>query len=243
VTASASAQARLSIGDVLAALRPEFPDVTISKIRYLESEGLVEPSRTPSGYRKFAPADVERLRYILTRQRDSYYPLKRIRAELADLDRGLQPGEEGGTPRPPRVVVADDGYPVAESFRPEGRELRLSREELCESAEIDAEMLTQLEQFGLITSRTSQGLYDGAALVVAKTAGELAGFGVEPRHLRAFKTAADREIGLFEQVVAPVSRSREAGAKARADEAVRQLAALSVRLHTTLVKNGLRSGG
>jgi len=92
VTASASARARLSIGDVLAALRPEFPDVTISKIRYLESEGLVEPSRTPSGYRKFSPADVERLRYILVRQRDSYYPLKRLRAELADLDRRLQPG-------------------------------------------------------------------------------------------------------------------------------------------------------
>ncbi|MDQ3628886.1 MAG: MerR family transcriptional regulator [Actinomycetota bacterium] len=242
MTASASARARLSIGDVLAALRPDFPDVTISKIRYLESEGLVEPSRTPSGYRKFSPADVERLRYILLRQRDSYYPLKRIRAELADLDRGLQPGE-GGTPRPPRVVLADDGYPPADAFGPDGRELRLTREELCESAEIDAGLLSQLEQFGLVTSRTSQGMYDGAALIVAKTAGELAGFGVEPRHLRAFKTAADREIGLFEQVVAPVSRSREPGARARADETVRQLAALSVRLHTTLVKRGLRGGG
>jgi len=243
VTASASARASLSIGDVLAALRPEFPDVTISKIRYLDSEGLVEPSRTPSGYRKFSPADVERLRYILVRQRDSYYPLKRIRAELADLDRGLQPGEEGGTPRPPRVVLADDGYPAADSFRGDGRELRLSREELCESAEIDEKMLSQLEQFGLVGSRTSQGMYDGAALIVAKTAGELAAFGVEPRHLRAFKTAADREVGLFEQVVAPVSRSREPGARARAEDTVRQLAALSVRLHTTLVKKGLRGGG
>lgn len=242
MTSAAPGHARMSIGEVLGLLRADFPDVTISKIRYLESEGLVEPARTPSGYRKFSHADIERLRYVLTRQRDSYYPLKRIRAELADLDRGLQPGEEGGTPRPPRVVLADDGYPIADSFRADGRELRLSRAELCESAEIDPETLTQLEQFGLITSRTSQGLYDGAALVVAKTAGELAAFGVEPRHLRAFKTAADREVGLFEQVVAPVSRSRDAGAKARAEETVRQLAALSVRLHTTLVKNGLRGG-
>jgi DNA-binding transcriptional MerR regulator len=233
----------MSIGDVLTELRGEFPDVTHSKIRFLESEGLIEPARTPSGYRKFSRADVDRLRYILTRQRDSYSPLKRIRQELADIDRGLQPGE-AGVPQPPKVVLADDGYPVADSFSDAGRELRLSREELCASAEIDDALLRQLEEFGLVKARTSQGgWYDGSALVIAKTAGELAAFGVEPRHLRAFRTAADREVGLFEQVVAPVARQRDAGAQARADDTVNQLAALSVRLHTMLVKNALRSRG
>jgi len=232
----------MSIGDVLSELRTDFPDVTHSKIRFLESEGLVEPARTASGYRKFSRGDVDRLRYILTRQRDSYSPLKRIRQELADIDRGLQPGE-GGVPQPPKVVLADDGYPVADAFAEAGHELRLSRAEVCESAEITDELLTQLEEYGLVKARTAQGWYDGTALVIAKTAGELAAFGVEPRHLRAFRTAADREVGLFEQVVAPLARQRDAGARARADDAVNQLAALSVRLHTMLVKNALRSRG
>jgi DNA-binding transcriptional MerR regulator len=232
----------MSIGDVLGELRPDFPDVTHSKIRFLESEGLIEPARTPSGYRKFSRRDVDRLRYVLTRQRDSYSPLKRIREELADIDRGLQPGESG-VPQPPKVVLADDGYPVADTFTDAGRELRLSRAELCESAEISDELLSQLEEFGLVKARASQGWYDGAALVIAKTVGELAAFGVEPRHLRAFRTAADREVGLFEQVVAPLAHQRDAGAKARADDTVNQLAALSVRLHTMLVKNALRSRG
>lgn len=232
----------MSIGDVLGELRPDFPDVTHSKIRFLESEGLIEPARTPSGYRKFTRRDVDRLRYILTRQRDSYSPLKRIREELTDIDRGLQPGA-GGVPQPPKVVLADDGYPVADTFAAAGHELRLSRTELCESAEISDELLSQLEEFGLVKARASQGWYDGTALVIAKTVGELAAFGVEPRHLRAFRTAADREVGLFEQVVAPLARQRDAGASARADDTVNQLAALSVRLHTMLVKNALRSRG
>jgi DNA-binding transcriptional MerR regulator len=232
----------MSIGDVLGELRSDFPDVTHSKIRFLESEGLIEPARTPSGYRKFSRRDVDRLRYILTRQRDSYAPLKRIREELADIDRGLQPGE-GGVPQAPKVVLADDGYPVAAAFADSGHELRLSRAELCESADIADELLSQLEEFGLVKARASQGWYDGTALVIAKTVGELATFGVEPRHLRAFRTAADREVGLFEQVVAPLARQRDAGAMARADDTVNQLAALSVRLHTMLVKNALRSRG
>jgi DNA-binding transcriptional MerR regulator len=109
----------MSIGDVLGELRGDFPDVTHSKIRFLESEGLIEPARTPSGYRKFSRADVDRLRYVLTRQRDSYTPLKRIREELDDIDRGLQPGE-GGVPQPPKVVLSDDGYPVADAFATPG---------------------------------------------------------------------------------------------------------------------------
>jgi DNA-binding transcriptional MerR regulator len=239
VTSAAPQHARMSIGEVLGLLRADFPDVTISKIRYLEAEGLVEPARTQSGYRKFSHTDVERLRYVLTRQRDSYYPLKRIREELAAIDQGLTPADDDAKPLPPRVVLADDGYPASETFAKETRPMRLSRAELLTSAGIEDELLDQIEHYGLIQRRGSHGTYDGVALVVAKTVAELASFGLEPRHLRAFKTAADREVGLVEQIVAPLSRQRDAGAEARADDTVRQLAALSLRLHTMLVKSGL----
>jgi DNA-binding transcriptional MerR regulator len=232
----------MSIGEVLSTLRPDFPGLNISKIRFLEAEGLIEPERTPSGYRKFSHEDVQRLRYVLTAQREHYLPLKVIREHLDAIDRGLEPPEvTGAGPQVPRVVLAGDGYPAPDSFVPEASELRLSRAELLSSAEIDEELLEQLETFGLVRARTGAAPYDGDALVIAKTAGELAAFGLEPRHLRAFKTAADREVGLVEQVVSPMQRSRDAGAAARAQEAISQMAALSVRLHATLVKSGLRS--
>lgn len=231
----------MSIGEVLSLLRVDFPEVSISKIRFLEAEGLIEPERTPSGYRKFSHRDVERLRYVLTSQREHYLPLKVIKDHLDAIDRGLEPPEPtAAVPRVPRVVLAGDGFPNADTFAPEGSELRLSRAELLSGAEIDEQLLEQLETFGLVRARHGSGHYDGDALVVARTAGELAAFGVEPRHLRSFKTAADREIGLVEQVVAPTRRSRDAGARARAEDTVAQLAALSVRLHATLVRSGLR---
>lgn len=236
-----SSRARMSIGEVLSQLRPDFPGLNISKIRFLEAEGLIEPERTPSGYRKFSHGDLERLRYVLTAQREHYLPLKVIREHLDAIDRGLEPPEVNGAgPQVPRVVLAGDGYPPADSFGPESSELRVSRAELLSSAEIDEALLEQLEAFGLVRPRSGAAPYDGDALVIAKTAGELAAFGLEPRHLRAFKTAADREIGLVEAVVSPMQRSREAGAAARAEEATKQMAALSVRLHATLVKSGLR---
>ncbi len=243
MTSPVPARARFSIGEVLAELRPEFPDVTISKIRYLEAEGLLEPERTRSGYRKFSARDVERLRYILSAQRDSFFPLKVIRENLEALDRGLEPGGEGGRPQAPRVTVADDGFPTADSFRGDPQELRLSRRELVEGAGVSDELLTELEQYGLVRPRRRGGHYDGIALEIARTVGELAAYGVEPRHLRAFKTAADREVGLFEQIVSPLHRQRDPGASARAEDTVQQLAALSVRLHTMLVKAGLRQPG
>ncbi len=237
-----SARARMSIGEVLAQLRPDFPGLNISKIRFLEAEGLIEPERTASGYRKFSHQDVERLRYVLTAQREHYLPLKVIREHLDAIDRGLEPPElTGGGPQVPRVVLAGDGYPAPDSFGPDSTELRVSRAELLASAEIEESLLEQLETFGLIRPRQGAAPYDGDALVVAKAAGELAAFGFEPRHLRAFKTAADREVGLIEQVVSPMQRGRDAGAAARAEEAITQIAALSVRLHATLVKAGLRS--
>jgi DNA-binding transcriptional MerR regulator len=233
----------MSIGEVLSLLRTDFPEVSISKIRFLEAEGLIEPERTPSGYRKFSHRDVERLRYVLTSQQEHYLPLKVIKDHLDAIDRGLEPPQSAGSsdPQVPRVVLAGDGYPAADSFSPESSELRLSRTELLSAAQIEETQLEELETFGLVRTRKGSSHYDGDALVIAKTAGELAGFGLEPRHLRAFKTAADREVGLVEQVVSPMKRGRDAGASARADDAISQMAALSVRLHATLVRSGLRS--
>ncbi len=221
-------------------LRPDFPGVTIPKIRFLEDKGLIKPERTPAGYRKFSAADVERLRYILRMQRDHYLPLRVIGEHLDAIDRGLEPPPlDPVVPTVPTVALASDGTPSPESFgRRDG--LRMSRRELLKVAEIDEELLGQLEQFGLLSPATGTGHYDTDALVIAKTARELADFGFEPRHLRAFKTAADREIGLVDQVVEPLKRGRDASATARAEEAVNEIAALSVRLHATLIKAGLR---
>jgi DNA-binding transcriptional MerR regulator len=235
-----SARAFMSIGDVLAQLRTEFPDVTISKIRFLEGEGLIEPERTPSGYRKFSRDDIARLRYVLAAQRDQYLPLRVIKQHLEAIDRGLElPPTPGGGPQVPRALVAVEGLPGPDDFARESSELRLSHDELVDAAGIEAAQLDQLEQYGLIAPRPG-GFYDGDALVIAKTVAEMSRFGLEPRHLRAFRAAADREVGLVEQVVAPLVRQRNPEARGRAEEVARELAALSVRLHATLVRSGLR---
>ncbi len=174
-------------------------------------------------------------------QRDHYLPLKVIGEHLEAIDRGLEPPPiESVVPTVPRVALAADGLPSTGSFS-RTDDVRLSRRELLKIAEVDEPLLEQLEQFGLIVPRAGTGHYDTDALVIATTARELAAYGFEPRHLRAFKTAADREVGLVEQVVAPHKRGRDAAAKARAEETVSEIAALSVRLHATLVKAGLRS--
>ena len=240
-TAATSGRVRHNIGEVLDLLRPDFPGVTIPKIRFLEDKGLVKPERTPSGYRKFSPEDIDRLRYVLRMQRDHYLPLRVIGEHLDAIDRGLAPPPIDPTvPTVPTVALSADGLPSPESFTRRDH-LRLSRKELIKIAEISEELLGQLEQYGLVTAKAGTGHYDTDALVIATTARELAEFGLEPRHLRAFKTSADREVGLVEQVVAPHKRGRDAAAKARADNAVSEIAALSVRLHATLVKAGLRS--
>ena len=237
---SGASRARMNIGEVLDRLRPDFPGITIPKIRFLEDKGLIKPERTPAGYRKFSHEDVERLRYVLRMQRDHYLPLKVIGEHLDAIDRGLEPPPiEAVVPTVPKVALAADGLPSAESFNRRD-DLRLSRRELVKIAEISEDLLDQLEQYGLISARPGTGHFDTDALVIARTARELADFGFEPRHLRAFKTAADREVGLVEQVVAPLERGRDAGARGRAADAVSEIAALSVRLHATLVKTGLR---
>ncbi len=178
----------LSIGAVLERLRPQFPDVTISKIRFLESEGLVRPARSPSGYRQFTAADVERLRFVLSAQRDHYLPLKVIKEQLEAEDR----------PRPLTSVPLERGLPTADSFA-ERPELRMTQEELLALAGIDAAMLTELEQYGLIRPGAA-GLYDSESALVATTVAAMTRHGIEPRHLRAFRASAEREVGLLEQI-------------------------------------------
>jgi DNA-binding transcriptional MerR regulator len=218
---------RLSIGAVLGRLREEFPDVTISKIRFLESEGLVTPARTASGYRQFTVADVERLRFVLAAQRDRYLPLKVIKEQLDAADGAAD------RPRVLRAVPAAAGLPAPEDFD-EQPVRRMTREELLDSAGIDASVLAELEEFGLVRPGEA-GLYDTGSAQIAATAQALAAFGVEPRHLRGFRAAADREVGLVEQIVSPMRRDDD-----RAGQTIRELAALSVGLHTLLVKAGLR---
>lgn len=237
------AGALMSIGEVLAELREEFPDVTISKIRFLETEGLVEPARTPSGYRKFSHADVARLRYVLATQRDHYLPLRVIREHLDAIDRGLEPpAVPGDRPRVP--AVADTQLPGPRVLAPQNVELRLSRDELAGAAGLADDLLVAVEGYGLIEPvRGTSGAgarYDADALAIATAVAELSAYGLEPRHLRAFRTAADREGDLVGQVVGPLLRQRSPQARARAEETARELGAIAVRLHTALVRARLR---
>ena len=228
---------RLGIGKVLEELHGEFPELSISKIRYLESQSLLEPERTPSGYRKFTFADIERLRFIL-RQQEQFWPLSHIRQVLDDMDRGRVPDTAmGRTSRVPHLSLAADGLPSADTFLESRSQLRLSREELLESSGLDAATLDAVEEFGLIQRRPTQTYYDGDDLQVAALVADFAELGLEPRHLRHFSTQADREASLVEQIISPRSRSLDQEA---ATSAAAALAALSVRLHTVLVRNRVR---
>ena len=233
------ARRTMSIGEVLAQLRADFPDVTISKIRFLESEGLVEPERAPSGYRRFSHDDLARLRYVLTVQRDHYLPLRVIKEQLEQLDRGVELGSEaneapdrGHRPGVPHVVAAVAADP---------REVRLNRTSLVEAAGITPELLAELESYGLVVARG--GAFDADGLLIARTAGELAEYGIGPRHLRTILSAAEREAGLVEQVVAPMLRQRSAEARGRANEVAREVGRLTGRLHATLVESRVRQLG
>ncbi|MCB5168711.1 MerR family transcriptional regulator [Streptomyces bambusae] len=228
-----SAGRLMSIGTVLNQLRDEFPEVTISKIRFLEAEGLVEPRRTPSGYRKFTAQDVERLARILRLQRDHYLPLKVIREHLDALARGEQARIPSPSPQGDATPVPDG---PADPERP--TVARVGRSELLAAAEVDAAQLAEWEEYGLI-AETEGGGYDAEAVTVARLLCDLGRFGLEPRHLRAMKAAADREAGLVEQVVAPLRRHRNPQTRAHAEATLKELAGLSVRLHEALVQTAL----
>jgi DNA-binding transcriptional MerR regulator len=227
---------------VLAALRDDFRDISVSKIRFLEAEGLVTPARTGSGYRSYSEDDVERLRYILTAQRDHYWPLKVIRAALDAMDRGLTPAAAAGELGRPQVPppAADEDLPSAASLTG-AKTLRLTREELAGSAGLDEPTVEALETFGLLRP-DARGHYGDAALTIAHTAAALAAYGLEPRHLRPFRTAADREIGLVQQVVSPHRASGRGKASGRAEDPTGEVLRLCIALHSALVKDGLRRG-
>ena len=241
VSGSATPQ-RLAIGAVLAVLAPDFPDITISKIRFLEAEGLIRPERTGSGYRTFSPADVDRLRYILTAQRDRFWPLRVIADALDKLDRGLEPALGDVSPSRPQVpdLATDPALPGASALRRRDG-LRMTEAELREASGLDQPTFEALSTYGLVRPNPS-GHYGEPSLAVARSASALAAYGIEPRHLRAFRTAADREIGLVQQVVSPIrGRGRGAGAKATPDPTA-QILAECIALHTALVKAGLDAG-
>ena len=232
---SVPVRAYLSIGEVLSRLRTEFSDITISKIRFLEAEGLIEPQRTPSGYRKFTTTDLDRLRFVLIAQRDQYLPLKVIKENLDAMDRGLSPAKSVGGIASPRLA-ANDGVLTGDQFASDN-DLRLTRTELLAASTLTNEQLTEIESYGLISIRGRH--YDSDGLSVAKAVAEISAFGIGARHLRAFKTAADREIGLVEQITTPLLRQKGSESKARAEEVERELASLSIRLHASLVRAGL----
>ena len=232
------APAGLSIGAVLDSLRSEFPDVTISKIRFLEAEGLVTPQRSGSGYRRFTAYDCARLRFILTAQRDHYLPLKVIKTQLDAQPDGALPdnGSGYGVPRLVRVSGDDDTVGLETAAGVEPAQIRLSREDLLARSGVDDELLGSLVKAGVIKSGPA-GFFDEHSVVTAQCAKALADYGVEPRHLRAFRSAADRQSDLIAQIAGPVVK---AGARDRADDLAREVAALAITLHTSLIKSAVR---
>jgi DNA-binding transcriptional MerR regulator len=256
----------MSIGEVLAVLKPEFADITVSKIRFLEGAGLVQPDRSASGYRKFSDDDVARLRFVLRAQRDQYLPLRVIRQRLADLEQvgGLhakggpaaaQPSGAEPTPAAPGRATAPGGVapPAAPQEQGPGAaqplaaappsDAQFTREELCRAAGATVEQLFELESFGLVSARGSGergAWYGGDDLVLLRLARELADYGLEARHLRMYKLFAEREAALFEQVVAPLVRQRNPEARARARQTIDALAQLGSRMRELALRAAVR---
>ncbi|NLU73519.1 MerR family transcriptional regulator [Streptomyces sp. HNM0575] len=224
----------LSIGAVLRVLREEFPEVTLSKIRFLETEGLVEPQRSPSGYRRFSVEDVERLGSVLRMQRDHYLPLRVIKRHLDAVARGERPSLPAQTHRRPGRPGRSRG-----TAAPSGP--RVGRAELLAAAEASESDLAEWESYGLIAPHPD-GSYDAAALTVVRIVSDLGGHGIRPRQLRDVKAAADREAGMVDRAVAPLRRAADARTRAAADGTAVRLAALAVQLHASFVQAALCAG-
>ncbi len=247
----------LSIGEVLALLKDEFPDVTISKIRFLESQGLIDPERTPSGYRKFYEADVDRLRWILRQQREHFLPLKVIKGRLVDDAAEEQGGgvaappappvvEEGSTPAPlapePAPAPVRRTRPAVEALSAGPSGVNLTLEELARASGLTPDQLAELEKFGFLGGRPVAGVvyYDEEALIVARLAAGFRRHGIEARHLRAYSNAADREAGLFEQVVTPLLKQRNPQSRRQAVDALAELSDMGAQLRAALVRKALK---
>jgi DNA-binding transcriptional MerR regulator len=278
----------LSIGEVLGLLLEEFPDVTISKIRFLESQGLIEPERTPSGYRKFYEHDVELLRLILREQREHFLPLRVIkdRIDAGVIDATTPPH---GTPAPARTAQqptaaaiakhpaagrngsltpaptpnpstsAEELAPTPAAMpRPAGAATNdaadgtgvsprllpgvvVNREELCAMASVSLAELNSLEEYGVIARRKGAGdLYSDEAVEIAAAAGALLRAGIDARHLRAWRTSVEREIGLYEQLVVPLLRQRKPESRVEAVGQLDQLSALGDKLRGALMRAAVR---
>ena len=245
-----------TIGEVLNQLKEEFEDITISKIRFLESEGLIYPDRTESGYRKFTEDDVDRLRFILTAQRDHYLPLKVIREQLERLDSGdpdsrtraAAPADDAGAP--------DDGQRAAEIARvleaalsddaslldQPTQQVVLNLREFCDATGLDAQEVRALRDYGIIGERDDDGIgpFDGDDLLAARAARDLLHLGLEPRHLRMYRQFVDRELALFEQLVTPLLRQRNPEARRQATRQLDKLATLTDRMKRSLLARALR---
>lgn len=221
----------MSIGEVLKLLTPDFPDITLSKIRYLESEGLVFPQRTSSGYRKYVNADVERLHYVLTTQKKTYMPLKQIKKQLDAMDScSVIPITKAATAQ---TIISP------EEFRKPAI-TRLSDVEIAEKAGVELQFVIDLANVGIIGPDQS-GFFTADDIQVVSTASALSEFGIDARHLKLVKNAASRQADLISQVVTPLVRSNKDGAREQAEEMSRQMSALVVSLHAILVKNELRN--
>lgn len=234
---SSSAQARpalkaakpktVSIGVVLEKLQAEFPDVTVSKIRFLESEGLVTPSRTASGYRRFSDSDINRLRYVLTVQRDNYLPLKVIREQLAAMDAGnVTPLAAGG------VMVAPENFKAPAP-------VRITDTELAQQAGSTPEVIAQLVENKLIAP-DGAGYFGPDDINIVRQATTFMDHGYEMRHLRTIAQGARRQADLIAAAVRPVAQSHDDVAHARAEELGQQLSALMVSMHGALLKEAVR---
>ncbi|MEY4995618.1 MAG: hypothetical protein RLZ67_343 [Actinomycetota bacterium] len=256
----------LSIGEVLAQLLEEFPDVTISKIRFLESQGLIDPERTPSGYRKFTEEEVERLRFILREQRTNYTPLRIIKTRLddesADISRDFtlpnqvvstsgHPAARGSVPRPKDSVVSENSNPeqgllVPQSIQREQRREALThkdntesipRDQLVQQHKIDPVFLKELESAGLISGHEvgDTTFFDAASIEIAKAASRFKELGIEVRHLRAWKSSADREVNLYEQRILPLLRQRNPASREEALNMLNEFSILGGDLRTALI--------
>jgi DNA-binding transcriptional MerR regulator len=221
----------LSIGEVLVTLKPEFPDITISKIRFLESEGLIAPERTPSGYRKFYDEDVQRLRMILRLQRDEYLPLRVIRERLDGRDDGQgQLSVEQESPEPEDEVITP------------ATDLQMNGDELAAATGVERPLVDDLVSYGLLRPRPVDGqpTFGGDDLVVLRVVKDFFKFGVEPRHLTMYRHFSDREAAFFEAIILPVLRQRNPEARRQAAESISELARISRRLKQSLLRANLR---
>jgi DNA-binding transcriptional MerR regulator len=254
----------LSIGEVLALLQDEFPDVTISKIRFLESQVLIDPERTPSGYRKFYDIDVARLRFILHEQKEHFLPLKVIKdrldsGELLGDDNGSSAGDardagaaEPAPPSPPAATAPPERLPVwmvkpppasanPGNVRAMASGATFSFEEVAASSGLTVDELREVERFGIVTGRPAGGtmVYDDHAVVAARAAAQFLSFGVEPRHLRLYRISADREAGLIEQLILPLVKQRNPAARAKAHTNLETLARLGGELRYAILRQSL----